>query len=212
MAFMGRGPLDGFSGKLGKVVGSNRNGKFYLKSLPCKSNRPPSPKQLEQRERMKLAAQFVGALKEVIMVGYQYVKPNHHPVNKATSYHSKEAIAGTWPELSIDYAKVKLSHGSLNPPSTCKVKAAGAGTIFLSWPVLTNAFHCDDDELLVVVLGDTIDWPCWKFDVAKRTDGSGIFTLDESYVGKAVHVYAAYVSANGKKVSNSWYLGQHEIT
>ncbi|KLT64723.1 DUF6266 family protein [Pedobacter sp. BMA] len=211
MAIMGRGPLGGFSGKLGNVVGCNRNGKFYLKSSPRKSNQPPSPKQLEQRERMKLAAQFVGALKEVIMVGYQYVKPNHHPVNKATSYHSKEAIAGTWPELSIDYPKVKLSHGYLSPPSQCEVKATGAYTISLTWPVLTNAFQCGDDELLVVVLGDTIDWPYWKFDVAKRDDGSGILTLDESDVGKAVHVYAAYVSANGKKVSNSWYLGQHEI-
>lgn len=62
MAEIELGILGGVRGKVGTVVGSTWRGKNVIRSKPRKSRRQASDKQVDQRRKFKIVANFLSPL------------------------------------------------------------------------------------------------------------------------------------------------------
>lgn len=209
-----RGILGGFSGKIGNVIGSSWLGVDYMKSLPRKSKKPPTINQLTSRAKFALAGKFLNDIAALISVGFQSHKKNELPMNAAMSYHIEKAITGVYPDFEMDYPKVKISKGSLMVAYLPEMDTVVGGKLKIDWvnnspavPGNTNA----TDQLTVVVYNPVKDMFVSLVGVATRLAETYTMQLPMSFVGDEVHAWMGFVSASGKKVSDSNYLGEVEV-
>ena len=61
-----RGINGPFSGKVGPVVGYMLGNKAVMRSLPVRSKRPLTPKQIHQRKKFALMNDFLGQLQSLL--------------------------------------------------------------------------------------------------------------------------------------------------
>jgi len=195
------------SGKVGSVVGAKWRSIRYLRSLPSKSSKPASEKQLAVQARFMLAARQLRPIKDVLNLGFSDKK-----LNKITGYNAavknfiNNAITGNYPDYSIDFSKFQLSNGSLSPLTTpaCSV---GVNELRMSWQSKPNRFSAfADDEVVALVYNETakvysID------DTAMRSEQIIVFTPSAS-AGDVLHVWVFAVNRDGDMVSPSQYVGQ----
>ncbi len=66
MATFNKGILGGFSGKVGTIVGSNWRGLDVIRSLPKKTSRFATEKQLIVQAKFSLIAHFLAPLKPLL--------------------------------------------------------------------------------------------------------------------------------------------------
>ncbi len=102
-----------FSGKVGPVVGYVLNNQAVIRSLPGRSRRPLTPKQIHQRKKFALMNDLLRQLQSLLNITYASVAINMTGSNKAFSYNVMNAIRGFYPDISIDYKMVLLGRGDL---------------------------------------------------------------------------------------------------
>ncbi len=98
-----------FSGKVGPVVGYMLGNQAVMRSLPGRSKRPLTPKQIHQRKKFALMNDFLGQLQSLLNLTFANVAINMTGSNKAFSYNVMNAIRGFYPDISIDYKMVLLA-------------------------------------------------------------------------------------------------------
>ena len=108
-----RGINGPFSGKVGPVVGYMLGNQAVMRSLPVRSKRPLTPKQIHQRKKFALMNDFLGQLQSLLNLTFANVAVNMTGSNKAFSYNVMNAIRGFYPDISIDYKMVLLGRGDL---------------------------------------------------------------------------------------------------
>src|SRR6476661_3299475 len=136
------------SGKIGNVVGSSWRGINILRSVP-KAPTHFSDKQLANQLRMKLAQLFLKQFIPVVRIGFKDDTIIPTAFNSALSFNKKNAIAGEYPNLYLDYAAVKLSQGPLYIPEAIQIAEDDAGLHF-SWDNEIGLNGERDDQLLVI--------------------------------------------------------------
>ncbi len=153
MADMKNGPLGGFTGTLGGLVGYYIRGKHCVRSRPKKHQAPASPLQIIQRERFKLMMDFLKPLACFINDVHKGHFKSMNGYNKIFSLNIQEAISGDPPEGKIDFQKLQLSRGCLQPAGRMKVSCGGPGFLVFSWSDDSNRMNArSDDPLFVTVL------------------------------------------------------------
>jgi len=105
--------LFGISGKLGNQVHYSRKGKHYVRSLPKKTDIPPTQAQLAQRARFALATKCLKPARQLIAIGFKAPKAGMTEYNRAASYTHKNAVCGEYPGYYIDFSKLLVSQGGL---------------------------------------------------------------------------------------------------
>jgi len=187
-----------FRGKVGTVVGYTRNGVGIMRSLPKKSSKAPSQKQLDNREKMKVAQAWLKYLVTYVRVGFKNYSQKQHGFGSALSYLKLNAIKE---DFTVDPAKALISCGELSEPEFPAVQNPEPGVLeFTSEPVLHN-----NDHAIVVALKPGTDKNFGDVSGAKRSAGKHT----QKYVGSAgekMHVYLGFVSQERDKCSNSVYL------
>src|SRR6476659_5936096 len=98
-----KGILGGFVGKVGTVIGSQRNGVDIITSIPKKSTKPPTTSQLNQRERFGLGIGFLQPINPILRLGFKSADPRLSSINVAMSYLLQNAITGSSGNYSLDY-------------------------------------------------------------------------------------------------------------
>lgn len=134
MAIIKNGVLGGFSGKVGNIVGSSWRGIAYVRSLPRRSKKEPSEKQLAHRMKFKLAFAFVNPIRALINLGYRDSKIRYTTaVGQLLGTIMQTAVVGEYPDLKLDPKQIKISRGSLPDLLNLKLSVNSQTEFTISW-------------------------------------------------------------------------------
>ncbi|ACU04040.1 DUF6266 family protein [Pedobacter heparinus] len=205
-----KGILGPFRGKVGTVIGAIWRGIHYLRSLPDVGEDNPTAAQLNVRAKMALVSLFLKRIKALINVGYQKFNNGITPLNAATSYHLKYAITGTSSlNYALDFEKVVFSAGDLLAPKGAEVNITLAAKLDFAWvndaePDSTNG----TDKATLLVYNPTKDKLVTLVAAAPRSAEAYVLSVPGDFSGDGVHAWISFVSADGKQVSDSVYVGE----
>ncbi|WP_374164314.1 DUF6266 family protein [Arcticibacter sp. MXS-1] len=103
-----KGLMGRFSGKVGNLIGSSWKSIDYMRSLPKKSPKAASEKQLKQQLRFALAVDFMRPISKLLSLGYIPESKNKvSGYNVAVSQVLHDAIKGVYPLiLSPQYTPI----------------------------------------------------------------------------------------------------------
>lgn len=206
-----KGILGSFSGLVGSVVGATWNGIDVMRSRPKKSTKPPTAAQMKQRDTFALMTQFSGQVTDVIKIGFQAYHVGQTPYNAAFSLNIENAVTGVYPAIAIDYPSFVLSKGNLLDAPEIIVSTTEDAQLDFSW--LNNADVLDPletnstDKVTFVVYNPSKQLFAKKIGAAARSALSYDMALPAMWSIDNVHVWAFFVNAAGKVVSDSVYLG-----
>ena len=180
------------SGKHGTAVAAKVNGESILKIFPPPSN-PNSHGQLVQRLK----------LRNVITVGFGDKRGYY----QAASFALRNAISGTYPDLSINYPKIVLSSGSLPQSPALSIAAPGNMNVSVSWDKTVWSNGSSDDPVFVAFLNPVTQMVVFAEAQAKRDDGTLNVLMPGPWLGATIHVWLFFTSIDRKQSSVSQYIG-----
>jgi hypothetical protein len=205
-----KGILGSFSGLVGSVVGATWNGIDVMRSRPKKSTKPPTLAQMKQRDTFALMREFSREVSDVIKIGFQAYHVGQTPDNAAFSLNIENAITGVYPSISIDYPEFVLSKGNLLDAPVINVATTEDAQLDFSW--LNNADVADPlntnstDKVAFIVYNPAKQAFAKKVGAAVRSALSYDMLLPATWSEDNVHIWAFFVSASGKVVSDSVYV------
>ncbi len=220
MATFKKGILGGFQGRIGNVVGSNWKGKEVMRIRPAVVSNPNSENQQKQRARFGLVGRFNQAHRNLIRIGFKAYAKDMTSSNAAMSYNLANAIAGEFPDLSIDFSKVRISMGNLATLTGVAVLSDAPASVTLNWADNTQAAYASESDQLIVSLTDQASGEVLSFPgCASRNQATVILNLPAEWSSRTAEVLLFLVSLDGKTssnareaVSNTVYAGSVEIT
>ncbi len=208
-----QGILGAFSGKIGTVVGASWRGIKYMRSLAAKrGNANATDKQLEQQARFALITGFLNPVKPLLEIGFKNYAVGKTGYNSAHSYNLKNALTGMTPNLEIDYSMVLVSRGDLPQTKDVAATSTTAGQLDFVWTDNTGKGKAKaTDKLMVVLFCPELAEATYSIGDALRSDAGLAYEVDADFSGETVEVYTAWLSEDGKEVSNSKYVGSITI-
>ena len=210
MAKINQGILGGFSGKIGNVVGGSWKGINYMRVLTKPSN-PNSEKQQNQRTKFTTALSFLQPITPFLRVGYKLFTAKQTAFNAAMSNVLTNGIAGEAPDLELIYAAISVSKGNLTPVAN-PAFSYDSGEITMTWADNTGSGTAKaTDKAMYVVYNVAKKDAVYETSGAERSMTVQIADLPAEWIGDTVQVYLAFITADGKDVANSAYLGSVEV-
>jgi len=207
MGTIKKGILGGFSGKVGTVVGSSWKGITYMRSLPTKVKDPRTELQMIQRSKFAVTINFLQPMTELLRAGWKLYSNRKSPFNAAMAYTIAKAVAGDYPNYSIDPAKVLVSRGPLAPPVNA-VATPATGAVNFQWGDNSGSGAArQTDKALLAVLNPAKDDAVFIVAGAARSDSAQSVAIPHNWVGDMVEVYMGFISQDGRDIANSVYLG-----
>lgn len=208
MGTFNKGILGGFSGKVGTVVGFNWRGLDVMRSLPKKSDKLPSEKQLIVQAKFTLTAHFLAPIKPILIAYFGQPSDEKSRYNLAFSYHNKQAIIGTYPNLEVDFTKVIISKGELLNVAQPTVAAQAREELLFTWQDNSGEGEAKvTDTILVVVYNPVKRLFSYKEMAASRDARTYTLALPAAWAGDTVHPWMAVVNATETHCASSVYLG-----
>ncbi|TCD02723.1 DUF6266 family protein [Pedobacter psychroterrae] len=209
MARLKDGLLGGLSGKIGDVIGYIRYGKAYVKMKTLKPKKEASSGQLAEREKMKLVNNFINSMTEFVRIGFTLeASDKRHSANAAAkSYQMKNAISGVYPALGIEYSRVLLCKGLIDPPLNVSAAVLSNGLQF-SWLLSnrTEVYH-KRSRVMLLVYAPALNKSFYSLSGARIMEKTDFLELPLAFKGQLLHLYAAFHSDDSKQISNSTYAG-----
>lgn len=206
------------TGKVGPLVMSTWKGISTVKTLPTrKHSTKPSAKQVQENTNFNIIMEFLWAVLKIINIGFQMPRnAKMTPLNMATSYHMLHAIAGDQNESRIDLAKIKFSYPikSTQCAWNAAVFAEEGRIIKVTWKLNPFPLKCTqlNDRAIFILYDSDLNFfqEVLPGDVERQTL---IFTtvISKKCVGHEWFVYMFMISADGKMVSETDYLGMVKV-
>lgn len=212
MAVIKQGILGGVSGKVGTVIGGSWKGIDYVRSIPTSVANPKTEDQLDQRSKFNTVLKFLQATTGFIQTGFKNYAVGMTAFNAAMSYNLKNGITGTYPNFTIDFNNALISRGSLAPLANTSIIRAIASEIELRW--VNNSYQGnanDNDIVMYLIYVPVSKTAIFSLNEARRVDGNIYLSTPSQYSGETAHFYLSAMSADGKSVANSVYLGSQVI-
>lgn len=212
MGRLNHGPNGPFSGKAGSVIGSSWRGIFYIKGLQKKSTKARSPLQIEQQARFGFAVKFLRPVKKVVDMGFSNVNPGGATgYNMAISHMLQNSIRGSHPDFEIDYPSVVFARGKLALPENVSMELKGL-SLKLNWSTENDKSRSFiDDQVEILIYSPKLSFYHDSSAGILRKQGGTELELIPNYKGDWVHVYIYLMDRDGKKWSNSLYVGSAEV-
>jgi len=208
MGKLEKGILGGFIGKVGTVIGGRYRGLDYMKSKGPSTRKNNAPAQLEQKAKFALAFKFARRMRKLFSITFD----NKAAVMTANNYGLgrviAESVTGVYPNFTIDYSKVPISRGSLELEPQPPVLSVAAGILKWQWVSNQNKNGADPkDRTILVAFCPTFDHVA--YDVHGPARETNAATLDvTAFMGATVNTWIAFISEDGKRISDSVYTGQ----
>jgi hypothetical protein len=209
--------LGDLRGSIDSIVLSSWNDTSTVRSKPGKrKKKTTSGKVAQQNSVFGMVSKFFRTAKLIINAGYQQRKPvKMTPYNSALSYHLQHAVCGDPEDPAISLSKVKLSapvrttQSAWNPVLSCD----GGNEVTVKWDLNPFPQRCTqlDDKVILVFYDKSrkmfirLDKPIVRSDVAWTE------VMPNGYQGNELYWYMFMVSADGKLVSETTYLGMVTI-
>lgn len=144
--------LGNVSGKVGKLIIYQRNGKLCYRSKPEASKVPPSEKQLYQRKSFARVSSFLAPLRSELEFGFSGL-PGENSIRfgKALSLAVKRAVLPEEGEPILYPERIFTSVGDLLGPVDCTLSWEGPSVLVIQWR--PNSFEgngADGDRIFYV--------------------------------------------------------------
>ena len=207
-----KGILGAISGLVGTVVGASWRDIDYLRSKPKKSTKPATEGQIEHRAEFTLMRSFMdGDVSVLFSAGFQSSAKNMTPFNAAFSENLKHAVTGVYPALSIDYDQFVFAKGNLLACPDIAMATTEDAQLDFSWvnnADTGNPLNTDStDKVTFAVYNPAKQRWAIRQSAALRSALSYDLVVPVAWSGDMVHVWAGFVRADLKKVSDSVYVG-----
>jgi len=204
------GPMGTSVGKLGGVVTYQLNGQWVTRMIGVVDHW--SEAQYAVQMRTALITALLKPVKDVIRIGMKYSpkpKKTWTAYTMATSSNNPGAIMGEYPKLEINYEKVILSIGDIPVPLNAKAELKD-GRITFSWEADLETDGTDEDDRVMCVAYFPESFQAFNVirNGARREEEQQIIKLPSFTEKMNIETYMCFVSDDGKRVSNSIYLGQ----
>ncbi|MBU1369203.1 MAG: hypothetical protein KJ578_07180 [Bacteroidetes bacterium] len=220
MGKFNQGVHGGFKGRVGNIVGSNWKGTGVMRIRPASVSNPRTDLQQNVRTRFALMGHFLSTQRALVRIGWRAMVSNTTPHNEAMRYNLANAISGEYPDLFIDFSKVKLSVGELYVPTGLQVSSASAKSLNLSWQHEQGTNQGGNDDLLMIGIYDAESAQGFtQLGGATRQQQSVVITLPDNWIGRTVEVFVFMVSSmaltdlnNPAHISQTLYGGSLVLT
>jgi hypothetical protein len=209
MGSLQKGPWGPITGKVGTLVGSSRNGKYYVKTAPVKGSRKVTPKQEAQQRRFKLVIASLKPMTELFRITYG-TSQSSNGWSLATGHALKNAVTGTDPDFTLDYSMVKVAGGTLATATAGGVSHANGQLSFTWTPGANTSIASATDKAVIIAYCPEKKEYVYSIGDATRADASATFDAT-LLAGKEVHTYLAFISADHRKASDSVYTGMLQL-
>ena len=208
MGKIAQGILGGLSGKVGNIVGGSWKGIDYIRIKPSSVANPRTEGQVNQRNKFTVTLEYLQATSDFIKIGYKSFAVKKTEFNAAMSYVLNNAVGGVAPNFTIDFTLALLSRGPLSGVLNGTTDLTTAGQVTFDWDDNSAEGNANvTDKAMVLVYNPSKKESISILDGADRTVGSQVVTIPNTYAGDTVELFMAFVSEDGKSVSNSVYLG-----
>ncbi|RQO69655.1 hypothetical protein DBR43_16420 [Pedobacter sp. KBW06] len=202
------GIFGGFHGKIGNLVGYTLKGKYVIRKIG-KSSKPLTPGRKANCQKMTLVNEILSPSLAVIRIGFRHLVAgtDKNEYNEAVSYNKKNAIQGTYPNISLDYTKVMMSMGPL--PAAVRPGISQTGNkITFSWEVIAGQVdQYKDDRAMLVLYFPHSKESFYELISSKRTEGTYTLEISEKHANEYMEAYISFVKDDGRAVSDSSYAG-----
>jgi hypothetical protein len=208
MARFNNGIMGGFTGILGGVEGYIRKGQPVMRARRRKVV-GSSDAQKACRQKMKVVNEFTRMITDFVRIGFgvDAASTTKTANNLAKSYQLLHGIKGEYPNLEIDYPKVRVTSGTLEVVQNPTMVLEGSVLNF-SWEndkMRDNRF--EDDQLMILVYYPDKMTATRRHTGARRgalKDTVGIHKLKP---GERAEAYLSFRSDDRLSISNSVYVG-----
>ena len=206
MAIAANGPHGHFTGKIGNLVFYMLNGQPVVRLIGKKGK--SSKLQLANYQAMAVTMKLLSRMGSFIKLGYglQAKGTVYNAHNLATSYHKKHALKGEYPNISVDYSKVKLSQGEMPETKNLTIKKVVAG-LEISWDAAYDEVLQHNDSVMVMICCPETGKDREYLNIARRSEGKCFIPMQEEALNQQIEPYVSFISADGERVSDSVYLG-----
>ncbi len=214
MGKISQGVLGGFSGKVGNVIGGSWKGIDYMRVKPASVANPRTKGQVDQRSKFSIVLNFLQPMSEFLRVGFKLYARKMSQFNSAMSYNLNHAVTGAYPNFSIDYQNVLVSHGQLNGAIGTAVTSTNPAMVDFTWadnsgPGRSKAKTTDKAMLLVYNASKGI--AIYDLGTASRDTGAQSLEVPADFSGEDVETFMAFISEDGSQVSDSVYIGSVSV-
>lgn len=187
------------------------NSKWYreLKGLPPKkkTSKPPTTKQIEQREKFRCVSLFASQVNAAVKVGFFSQRKTEIAGNILFRQIMSNAVTGVSPDFQIDYPKVMLSKGILTNVNCLKGKVFAYGLLYITWE---EDYYLPRDGALdtaFVSIYNATTKKGYNFSgTSLRDDLSVNFKIPDYEDGHELHGWIFFVGERNRNVSNSKYI------
>ncbi|WP_316812621.1 DUF6266 family protein [Pedobacter heparinus] len=208
MGILKNGITGNCTGKIGGLAFYVRNGKQIIRTIG-KMTKPATPAQLQNREELAVAVAFLRPVKEFVNAGFRLRAANStkSAYNLAVAYNKKNALTGIYPNVSVNYEKVRVTEGTIGGADEAAAELTANGLKItwlcpgsLGWPR-------PYDELMLLVYFPVLQKAIYILSGASRQQCAEVLDLQPDLITKYMEVYISFVTQDRKGISNSAYLG-----
>ena len=207
MARLRQGILGPVSGSVGTIVGANWKDIDYIRS---KSSRPKgdlTPDQLDNQYKFSAVINFVSTMTELLQQTFSKYAVGMSKSNAAFSYNYLNALTGSSPDYSIDYAKALVSRGDLMNAAGITATITNKAVHF-TWTDNTGlGMAAATDKAILVAFCKNYNLTIYSIGSATRSTKAAVLDVS-NFNGFAVETWIAFLSEDGLMASNSIYTGE----
>jgi hypothetical protein len=208
---MGRlvnGPNGPIVGKVGTIVGSSINGRYYIKGPYKRRTKKAIEGEQNNRNKFKMAQLWLSPLTEFVRVGFKGYAEKFQGAKGALSYLLHNSFEGEQPNMSINPALVKVSYGNLPLPadiSIAQIEENGVKKLRFIWdPTVIEGIH-PSDQIMMLAYNPETRW--LQYNITGQLRSTGTDTLKLECPSDTYHIYCAFVAHDRSSQSHSIYLG-----
>ncbi|WP_286862696.1 MULTISPECIES: DUF6266 family protein [Sphingobacterium] len=213
MGTIRKGANGGFSGKAGSVIGASWKSIDYIRGLSKKSNKPKTEEQLIQQARFYAIAKFIMPIAPFVQVGFSQINADTMtPTNVAIQANINTAVVGTYPNFMLDYSKVKISQGSLQPGGSVAA-SVGNGILNVVWSNKAIKIQKGqlDDPVYILLYHPALDEFLTAPEPPVRGDGTIDIELPDHFLGEKGQLWLFFADRKNKRISRTNYLGELDL-
>lgn len=211
MGLVKNGAAMGFSGNVGNLTYSQQaDGTTTVREKSKPSSKPATDLQLASRQRTKLCAEFLKPISGFIGIGFRLEGKlkGMNANNAAASYLRNNSITGDYPDLGINYSKILVTKGEMEPPKNVGLSRSEFGFSFTWDTYAEDKGLYYTDQIMLLAYFPELAKAVYVTAGAQRRRGAEILTLSGINHGHTAEVYASFIEDNHKSISNSVYVGQ----
>ncbi len=198
--------LGSVSGKVGTVVIATWNGIPYMRSLPGRRTGRISEREQANRDKFKKAQLWLKPLVHFVRIGFKNYSPTVRGFNAAKSLLMKNAMEKTDTGFVIHPSKVMVSWGDLPLPENLRMGEVENNKLPIYWEPGVKDWRSSHDQCMLLAYNVERKIDLMVLNGQFRDTGSDVLTLI-TQPGDTWHIYAAFISADRSRLSNSVYLG-----